>query len=109
MKNTKIELHLRQTNTHTYSIYTHTCSDPYHKDINDLFHYLSLFSWAVLTHNLELGSFSVHIKRLIEKQIRRKKKPCWDFSGTTFQYMHTQKITFTHIYTYDIHHGYANR
>lgn len=99
MKNTKIELHLRQTNTHTYSIYTHTCSDPYHKDINDLFHYLSLFSWAVLTHNLELGSFSVHIKRLIEKQIRRKKKTLLGFLWDNIPvYAYTENYIHTHLH-----------
>lgn len=56
-----MEHHIRQTRTH---LHTHTS-----KDILNPFHCLSLFCCAVLMHNLVFGSFNLHIKRLIEKQL----------------------------------------
>lgn len=67
--------------------------------LHNLFHYLSLFGGAGLTHNLEFGSCSLHIKRLIEKQIAKIKSSAGVSSGQHASVSNTHRITFTHTHT----------
>lgn len=83
-----------QTHAH---MHTHTSSDLSHQDIHNLFHNLSLFGCAMLTHNLVLGSFRLCIKRLIEKQKRKNKKSSAGISPGQHAGVITQKKTFTHL------------
>lgn len=100
MKNSKMNLHIRQTHTHILYMQTPTNSDLSHKHIHNLFHYLSLFGCAVLTHNLDLDSFSLHIKRLIERQIEKIKSSAGFSLGQRASISHTHKITYTHTHTH---------
>lgn len=50
----------------------------------------------MLTRNLELGSVSLQIKRLIEKTSSENKKLCWGFSWPTCKYIsHSQNYIHT--------------
>lgn len=83
MNSYKMEHHIRQTHLHT-----HTSSDLLHKDIQNVFHYLSLFGCAVLTHNMEFSSFSLHIKRSMEKQLGFFSRPSCKYTHTVHTHLH---------------------
>lgn len=108
-----MKLHIRITHTHKYAQSTQAAiiKTKTHT-LHNLFHYLSLFGGAGLTHNLEFGSCSLHIKRLTEKQIAKIKSSAGVSPGQHASVSNIHRITFTHththINTYNIHHGYAN-
>lgn len=78
-------------------MHSHTGSGLSHKD--DSLHYVSLFGCAALTHNLERGSFSLHIKRWIEKQIAKIKSSAGFSLGQHASVCHPHKITSTRTLT----------
>lgn len=104
-----MKLHIRKTHTHIYAQSTQAAiiKTKTHT-LHNLFHYLSLFGGAGLTHNLEFGSCSVHIKRLIETQIAKIKSSAGVSPGQHASVSNTHRITFTHTHINNIHHGYAN-